>query len=129
MMRRLLVTGLVAVAWLGIIAPASAASLFDTTNLDKFGFPDVVGREVEPYDERIYEVGERIDGAMCCKRQMYHVDGKKVVLLSHKGEYFLAFLIDGASMHMYYADKPGIFAEQQVLDGGRWVIPEWIKAL
>lgn len=108
---------------------ASAASLFDTTNLEHFGIPDVLAPEHRPYDSRIYEVGERIRGIRCCQRDMYEIEGKKIVLLSHRGEFFLAIIIAQGDTKMYFAEKPGIFTEYPVEKGGSWDIPDWIKSL
>ncbi len=106
----------------------AGSSLHQDTNLAQWNFPDVTGLNIKPYDQRIYEAGKTMDGSQCCQRDMYRVDGKKVVLLSHQGTYFLAIVIDKDQSHMYFAEQPGRFVELPVEKGARWKIPDWLSA-
>jgi len=108
---------------------AQAESLFDNTNLALFeGLPDVLADGIKPYDERLWEIGERIGGKRCCERKMYRVDNKKLVILSHEGAYFLLILITGEDARMFIATKPGIFVEQPLEKGATWTVPDWLTA-
>ncbi|XOV86549.1 MAG: hypothetical protein ACFHX7_16470 [Pseudomonadota bacterium] len=106
---------------------ASADTLGDTTNLLDFGVPDILELAVKPYDTRVFGGVRKINGEICCQRDMYRVDGKKIVTLSHQGSYFLVFLIENGVNRMFVAaESAGVFVERPFEPTTTWEIPAWL---
>ncbi len=113
----------------GILVSVSAYAdtLQEKTNLLEFGVPDVLSLSVKPYDTRVFGGVREINGVICCQRDMYRTQGKKIVTLSHQGDYFLVFMIEDGENRMFVAqDKKGVFVERPFEPTTTWEVPAWL---